>query len=298
MAATDTAASAAVSLSRPSSTAFPGSSFAPASPLADTSSDRPALVVTVLGRKGGVGKSFLVRALALNLAARGMRVGVLDADLCCPSMHTALVPSGESRDIRYEQRHGWVPVTVRAPAPPGKTGGGHIKVVSMAMLLPPNQPASYAWLPHRKRLLVEQFVSRILWGPLDVLLVDTPPSVGEVHTAVLDFVRGEKRTCAVLVSDGSAASAAATESDVLFCTSQQLRVAGIAVTNSRAAGLADRGAAGGGGDGGGSGGSSGGDAELSPVGAVSEKYKLPVLATVDAVVAALTSQPGGGGGSR
>ena len=211
----------------------------------------PRCIVAVLGRKGGVGKTSLVHSLALRMVQRGLRVGLLDADICCPTAHSQLLPPGTARDIRYGQKEGWIPVSVPLSKEHLAEGGGggestsadeeqaggdsdgpkgsRLKLFSMSMLVPDDHPASYAWLPHRKRSLIEQFMSNVVWGPLDVLVVDTPPSIGEVHTALLDCLRRSKSSASVVLvgEEGSASSAAGTESDIIFCAAQRLRMAGI-----------------------------------------------------------------------
>lgn len=223
---------------------------------------RPDKVVVVLGRKGGVGKTSVVVSLAKTMASQGLAVGVLDADLSSPTLHEALLPPGLSRDIVYGKNYGWSPVSVlpvdggdsavtegsqaemaevavssdAAPVTASEDSSsdssrGSLKVFSVAMLLPPDQPSTFAWLPHRKRMLIEKFMQHVLWGKLDVLLIDTPPGVGEVHSTLLSHIRSVPNSSVLLVAeDGLAASLAATRADVAYCNSQRARVAGIVGT--------------------------------------------------------------------
>ena len=83
-------------------------------------------------------------------------------------------------------------------------------------------------------MLVDQFLRHVVWGSLDVLLIDTPPSVGDVHSALLDTLRVLPASTVLLVAEeGSAASAAATRCDAIFCRAKHIRVAGIVGTKTR-----------------------------------------------------------------
>ena len=223
---------------------------------ADTD-NQPKCVAVVLARKGGVGKTTVVQSLAKAMARRGQHVGVLDMDLSCPTVHDEILPreSESQRDICYGKNHGWTPITV-----PVGDAGGSIKVFSVALLLPPmgseesgdEPPSSFVWLPHRKRMLVDQFLRHVVWGSLDVLLIDTPPSVGDVHSALLDTLRVLPASTVLLVAEeGSAASAAATRCDAIFCRAKHIRVAGIVGTKTRGVVPDGDGNDGGGGDEGG-----------------------------------------------
>ena len=126
-------------------------------------------VVGVHSGKGGVGKSTITVNLALALAARGLRIGLLDADVYGPSAPTLLGLSGrlEATDDGSRVR------------PLEKYG---IKVISLGFLLPSSQ--ALIW---RGSLVDEglgQLFNDVDWGGLDLLLIDLPPGTSDVHLAV------------------------------------------------------------------------------------------------------------------
>lgn len=189
----------------------------------------PRQYVALFGRKGGIGRTFLTHSLARRMAQQGLQVGILDTDMCC-STAQLLLPEGAAKDICFGKSRGWEPINV-----PIADSDVCIKVFSLAMMLPSEEPASLAFLPHRKRTLLAQFLQHIIWGPLDILLIDTPPSIGEIHIALLEFLRSSHNASVVLVAeDGSAAGQTATESDIILCKSQGVQLAGIVVNKDRA----------------------------------------------------------------
>ena len=126
-------------------------------------------VLGVHSGKGGVGKSTVAVNLALAMAARGLRIGLLDADVYGPSAPTLLGLSGRLETTEDGNR-------VR---PLEKYG---IKVVSLGFLLPSSQ--ALIW---RGSLVDEglgQLFADVDWGGLDLLLIDLPPGTSDVHLAV------------------------------------------------------------------------------------------------------------------
>ena len=120
-------------------------------------------VVAVASGKGGVGKSTLTANLAAALAARGERVGVLDADVYGHSIPHML---------GVHQR----PVVVDTMiVPPVR---GELKLMSIGFFLEDNSPVM--WRGPMLHRALEQFLSDVYWGELDTLLVDMPPGTGDV----------------------------------------------------------------------------------------------------------------------
>jgi ATP-binding protein involved in chromosome partitioning len=124
-------------------------------------------VVAIASGKGGVGKSTLTASLAAALAARGERVGVLDADVYGHSIPHML---------GVHQR----PVVVDTMiVPPVR---GNLKLMSIGFFLDDNSPVM--WRGPMLHRALEQFLSDVHWGELDTLLVDMPPGTGDVSISL------------------------------------------------------------------------------------------------------------------
>jgi ATP-binding protein involved in chromosome partitioning len=120
-------------------------------------------VVAIASGKGGVGKSTLTANLAVALAARGERVGVLDADVYGHSIPLML---------GVDQR----PIVVdKMIVPPVR---GELKLMSIGFFLDDNEPLM--WRGPMLHRALEQFLSDVHWGELDTLVVDMPPGTGDV----------------------------------------------------------------------------------------------------------------------
>ncbi|MCI2239184.1 Mrp/NBP35 family ATP-binding protein [Paenibacillus sp. TRM 82003] len=124
-------------------------------------------VYAVASGKGGVGKSSVTVNLAAAMAADGLRVGVVDADV-----HGFSVP----RLLGVTGRPTKVDSMILPP-----TGHG-VRVISIGMFVPGNEPV--AWRGPMLHRALQQFVSEVFWGDLDVLLLDLPPGTGDIAISV------------------------------------------------------------------------------------------------------------------
>jgi ATP-binding protein involved in chromosome partitioning len=125
--------------------------------------DASTRVIAVCSGKGGVGKSTLAANLALAFSQLGQRVGILDADVYGHSIPHIL---------GIHQK----PVLVdRMIVPPVKHD---LKLMSIGFFLDDNQPVM--WRGPMLHRALEQFLSDVHWGDLDVLVVDMPPGTGDV----------------------------------------------------------------------------------------------------------------------
>ena len=120
-------------------------------------------VYAVASGKGGVGKSSVTVNLAAAMAADGLRVGVVDADI-----YGFSVP----RMLGVEQPPTRVDDMILPPV------AHDVKVVSIGMFVPGNQPV--VWRGPMLHRALEQFLSDVFWGDLDVLLLDLPPGTGDI----------------------------------------------------------------------------------------------------------------------
>jgi ATP-binding protein involved in chromosome partitioning len=136
-------------------------------------------VIAVGSGKGGVGKSSITANLAAALAARGLTVGVLDADIwgfSIPRMLGAQArlagtkgPDGAGKIVPYE-----------VEVPPA---GGTLKIVSMGLLVD-DEDTALMWRGLILAKALEQFLVDVRWGDLDYLLIDMPPGTGDIQMAL------------------------------------------------------------------------------------------------------------------
>jgi len=128
-------------------------------------------VFAVASGKGGVGKSSVTVNLAAAMAAKGLSVGVLDADIYGFSIPRMLGVSG--RPTQVEQM-------IMPPS------AHDVKVISIGMFTKDNTPV--VWRGPMLHRALQQFLADVYWGDLDVLLMDLPPGTGDVAISVAQLV--------------------------------------------------------------------------------------------------------------
>ncbi len=129
-------------------------------------------IIAVASGKGGVGKSTTAVNLALGLKAGGLNVGLLDADIYGPSMPRLLKISGRPE-----------PISGRILKPMENYG---LKVMSMGFLVDEETPM--IWRGPMVISALTQMLNEVLWGPLDVLVVDMPPGTGDAQLTMAQQV--------------------------------------------------------------------------------------------------------------
>ena len=131
-------------------------------------SDSLTRIYTVSSGKGGVGKSTLTANLAVALAAKGLAVGVIDADVFGFSIPGILGIAG----MKPTQIDGMI-------LPPVAHG---VKVISIGMFVDGN--AAVSWRGPMLHRTIQQFLTDVYFGDIDILLVDLPPGTGDVAITV------------------------------------------------------------------------------------------------------------------
>ena len=135
-------------------------------------------MLAVASGKGGVGKSSVTVNLAAALAARGLTVGVLDADIWGFSVPRMLGVEGRlgGADGKIQpQRRSRSRTSLDPDGPPGA-----LKVVSMGFLVD-DEGTALMWRGLILTKAVEQFLTDVRWGDLDYLLIDMPPGTGDIQ---------------------------------------------------------------------------------------------------------------------
>lgn len=130
-------------------------------------------IVSVISGKGGVGKSLVTSSLAVALNKKGYKVGILDADITGPSIPKVF---GVTEKATGSQ-DGMYPATT-------KDG---IKVMSVNLILD-QEDAPVIWRGPVIGAVVKQFWTDVIWGDLDVLLIDMPPGTGDVPLTVFQTI--------------------------------------------------------------------------------------------------------------
>jgi ATP-binding protein involved in chromosome partitioning len=153
-------------------------------------SDSLTRVLLIGSGKGGVGKSTITANLAVALAARGSKVGLLDADIFGYSIPGQLGISGGPTRVD------------ELMLPPIAYD---VRVISIGMFVADNKPV--AWRGPMLHRAVEQFLTDVYWGDLDFLLVDLPPGTGDVAIS-LGQLLPSARTIVVTTPQAAAASVA------------------------------------------------------------------------------------------
>ena len=131
-----------------------------------------ANIIAVASGKGGVGKSTVAINLALALKEKGLRVGVLDADIYGPSMPRLLGLKGQPQQIAGNQLD------------PMQAYG--LKVMSMGFLVDEETPM--IWRGPMVMSALSQMLKDVAWGELDVLVVDMPPGTGDAQLTMAQQV--------------------------------------------------------------------------------------------------------------
>lgn len=131
--------------------------------------DSPTRVIAVTSGKGGVGKSTITANLGVALAARGLRVGIVDADVFGFSI-PGLLGVTEEKPTRVGE----------LMLPPVGFG---VKIISIGMFLP-GPATAVSWRGPMLHRTIKQFLSEVFFDELDVLLLDLPPGTGDVAISV------------------------------------------------------------------------------------------------------------------
>ncbi len=138
-------------------------------------------VLAIASGKGGVGKSTVSSNLAVALAAQGRRVGLLDADIHGPSQ-----PRMMGVDARPKSPDGKMIIPLTAHG---------VTMMSIGLMVDPDQ--ALVWRGPMLMGALQQMLGQVVWGELDVLIIDLPPGTGDVQ---LTLCQKTELTGALVVS--------------------------------------------------------------------------------------------------
>jgi Mrp family chromosome partitioning ATPase len=179
-------------------------------------------VAVVMSGKGGVGKSTVTVQIAVYLASIGKKVGVVDADLCGPSLPRLFnVQNGAVA----QGTTGWIPMEVSI------SKDVTIKLISMEFLMN-EKDGAVIWRGPKKTAMIERFIKSVEWGELDVLLVDTPPGTSDEHLAVFQTIQASLRDTvlnygAVIVTTPQLISLQDVQRQISFCHELNVPILGV-----------------------------------------------------------------------
>lgn len=130
--------------------------------------------IMIMSGKGGVGKSTVAANLAVGLALRGYRVGLLDCDIHGPTIPTIFGLESERPEVNDE---GILPIQVLP----------NLSLMSVGFLLE-NKDSPIIWRGPAKMGAIKQFLEGVYWGELDFLIIDLPPGTGDEPLSVAQLI--------------------------------------------------------------------------------------------------------------
>lgn len=168
--------------------------------------------ILVMSGKGGVGKSTVAVNLALGLANRGYKVGLMDVDLHGPDICRMLNLTGNLEPPKNP--NDLVPPLVY---------NENVKVVSLEYMMKDRDEA-IIWRGPLKIQAIRQFVADMDWGELDYLIVDAPPGTGDEPLSVAQTIPNVQ---AVIVTTPQAVALADVRKSINFCKAVEMPIVGV-----------------------------------------------------------------------
>ncbi|HSH13526.1 MAG TPA: Mrp/NBP35 family ATP-binding protein, partial [Desulfurivibrionaceae bacterium] len=168
--------------------------------------------ILVMSGKGGVGKSTVSTNLALGLAQRGYKVGLMDVDLHGPDICRMLNLTDRLQGT--EKKDGLLPPMLY---------GDNLKVISLEYMME-NRDDPIIWRGPLKIQAIRQFIADIAWGDLDFLVIDAPPGTGDEPLTVASTIKDAK---ALVVTTPQEIALADVRKSLNFCKHVKMEVLGL-----------------------------------------------------------------------
>jgi len=166
-------------------------------------------IIAIVSGKGGVGKSTVAANLALALAKGGAEVGLMDADIYGPSVPIMFGVRGE-RPMMTEKDG-------KAVIVPLERYG--IKLLSIGLLV--DEKSAVVWRGPMVSSAIRQFITDVMWGDLDYLIIDMPPGTGDIH---LTLMQTAPVTGVIVVSTPQDVALADAKKGIAMFSQAQLKV--------------------------------------------------------------------------
>ncbi len=160
-----------------------------------------------------MGKSTFSAQLSYALSAMEKQVGLLDIDICGPSVPKLMGLEGQQV---HQSGAGWSPVYVEE----------NLAVMSIGFLLD-NPDDAVIWRGPKKNGLIKQFLRDVEWGALDFLVVDTPPGTSDEHLSITQYLKATHPDGAVVVTTPQELSLADVRKEINFCRKVGLPILGV-----------------------------------------------------------------------
>ena len=142
-------------------------------------------IIAISSGKGGVGKSTITSNLAVGLSKAGYRVGLIDADIYGPSMPLMF-------DVLFDKPK---PIEINGKPKIAPVESYGVKLMSIGFFAGIND--AVVWRGPMASKALEQMISDVHWGELDIMLLDLPPGTGDIH---LTLVQAAPVSGAIVVS--------------------------------------------------------------------------------------------------
>ncbi|KAB0791753.1 hypothetical protein PPYR_03553 [Photinus pyralis] len=172
-------------------------------------------IILVVSGKGGVGKSTFSTQFALALKERNLKVGLLDIDLCGPSIPYLL--NLEDKSV-HQHAEGWLPVYTDTQQ--------NFAVMSIGFLLN-NRNSAVVWRGPKKTAMVKQFLNDVHWGDLDYLIIDTPPGTSDEHITVMENLKSINCDGAIVISSPQEVAIEDVRKEITFCNKTGIPIIGL-----------------------------------------------------------------------
>jgi len=170
--------------------------------------------ILVVSGKGGVGKSSTAAQLAIAMSERGKKVGLLDVDICGPSIPRLL--GVEDKEIITET-YGWIPI---------KPDNHDLVVMSVGLMLKQNA-SPIVWRGPKKTNMIKRFLKDTFWSRLDYLIIDTPPGTSDEHLTVISALRKANPDGVVIVTTPQEVALSTIRKEINFCKKMKFPILGI-----------------------------------------------------------------------